>query len=488
MMRVRGEWRAGRSWHRRGAGPLLLVLCAVLLGVSVPAHAKVPAEEVIADRDITNAVEQRLLRDRAVPFHLIDVDTAAGVVTLSGKAYSLLARRRAARIARSLKGVRSVVNTIRVIPSSRKDAEIRKEIQEALLYDPTTESYEVQVAVKDGVATLTGKVQSHTEKMLAEEVSAGVRGVVGVANRIDVVYPRQRSDAEIVTDVRARLRHDLLVDDALVKVRAKRGQARLSGIVGSARERMRAQADAWVDGVRSVDVEDLRVQWWARDRMRRQKVARDDAAVRRALQLALRFHPRLLAARVHVDVADGVAVLSGVVGSLAARLAAAEVARNTVGVWSVRNHLKVRTANPPPAKEIARAVRRALRRSPLIQDRLLEVDVSQGTAYLRGAAHSRFEKRHAAHVASAAKGVTRVVNLIAVRDRWTPFTDRVVRRDVLDELYWSPVVDEKNVSVEVRGGVVTLRGKVGSLWESLAAARNAREGGAQRVRNLLEIE
>jgi len=54
----------------------------------------------------------------------------------------------------------------------------------------------VAVAVRDGVVTLAGFVDSYTEKWTAERVAGRVKGVKAIANDIEVRLPSsaERSD------------------------------------------------------------------------------------------------------------------------------------------------------------------------------------------------------------------------------------------------------------------------------------------------------
>jgi osmotically-inducible protein OsmY len=115
----------------------------------------------VTDITISDAIEDRLLQDDSIRAHLIDVATTDGIVNLGGAVDNLLAKERAGRIAQSLKGVREVVNTIRVIPPIlRSDTEIAKDVKAALKEDPAADVYEIDVLVKDHVVTLSGTVES----------------------------------------------------------------------------------------------------------------------------------------------------------------------------------------------------------------------------------------------------------------------------------------------------------------------------------------
>lgn len=69
-----------------------------------------------ADAGITHEVNRRLVRDPLVRAMDVEVITREGVVTLSGKVPTEAAVERASRVARSVPGVKSVRNRLRVEP------------------------------------------------------------------------------------------------------------------------------------------------------------------------------------------------------------------------------------------------------------------------------------------------------------------------------------------------------------------------------------
>lgn len=64
----------------------------------------------------------------------------------------------------------------------------------------------------------------------------------------------------------------------------------------------------------------------------------------------------------------------------------------------------------------------------------------------------------------------------------TKKSDSQIQQDVLQELRWDPRVDAAEVGVQVKDGVVTLTGEIGSLAKRLAA----REA-AHRVAGVLDV-
>jgi osmotically-inducible protein OsmY len=72
---------------------------------------------------------------------------------------------------------------------TQTDEQIQREVQAELEWDARIRSTEIGVAVKDGVVTLTGWVDSYAKKLAAERAAHRVRGVKAVANEIEVRLP-----------------------------------------------------------------------------------------------------------------------------------------------------------------------------------------------------------------------------------------------------------------------------------------------------------
>lgn len=69
----------------------------------------------VDDVGITTRIKAKMIEDPVVKARDIDVDTIAGVVTLTGKVQSAAERSRAQQIAESMQGVRSVRNLLEVV-------------------------------------------------------------------------------------------------------------------------------------------------------------------------------------------------------------------------------------------------------------------------------------------------------------------------------------------------------------------------------------
>ncbi|MFO7905483.1 MAG: BON domain-containing protein [Pirellulaceae bacterium] len=452
---------------------------------AVPAAAQ---KEPLKDSDITLAVETELIYAEAVPAHKIDVSTENGIVTLAGSVDSYYAKLEAENVARSVKGVLAVINNIVVQPVERTDAEIREDVVAALLADPVTETFEIDVSVDEGIVTLTGEVDSYTEKRVAEEVAERVRGVVDVENALNYDVVSGRTDADIQADVSYRLKSTASIDATLVTVNVDDGNVTLEGSVGSAAEKSEAETEAWlVPGVTSI-TNNLEVKWWLDGGRDAWGDGWTDADMQEAIENALVANPRLTSFDIVVAVENGVATLSGTVENLEAKRAAEEEAQDTLGVWRVKNYIRVRPSDARTDAAIANDVRDALRRDPYVDRYDIGVNVYNGKVFLTGEVDSWYMKDLAEENAAGVRGVTDIRNNLDVDYEATAKTDREIKEDIESQLFWSPFVDSDDVTVKVRSGVATLMGTVEDWDEMQAAKENARDGGATSVINKLDVE
>jgi hyperosmotically inducible periplasmic protein len=83
--------------------------------------------------------------------------------------------------------------TLFVTSCKPKDADVQAKIVEALKATPG-----FSVAVKDGVATLTGVVENDAAKAAAEAAIKGIKGVASVVNNVTVTPPIVFSADEVL--------------------------------------------------------------------------------------------------------------------------------------------------------------------------------------------------------------------------------------------------------------------------------------------------
>ncbi|HJR79115.1 MAG TPA: BON domain-containing protein [Anaerolineales bacterium] len=65
--------------------------------------------------------------------------------------------------------------------------DLQSNIQRALMNDPRTKDYGVEVLDSNGIITLRGTVPSQAARDTIEEIVKGIHGVISVNNELDVV-------------------------------------------------------------------------------------------------------------------------------------------------------------------------------------------------------------------------------------------------------------------------------------------------------------
>ena len=138
---------------------------------------------------LTEEIRAQLARDPRLPHpSQIAVSERAGAVTLRGTVRSPHQRHTAATVARSVSGVRTVDDEIRVDARDHwMDDELRGTALQALIADGRVPADRVDVAVASGWLTLTGTVARQSDSDAAFAVVSRLAGVGGITNRIEVV-------------------------------------------------------------------------------------------------------------------------------------------------------------------------------------------------------------------------------------------------------------------------------------------------------------
>lgn len=213
----------------------------------------------------------------------------------------------------------------------KSDDDVRNDVENELRWDPSLDTTDIVVTVRDGAVTLTGFVKSFNEKWEAEDVTKRVAGVLALTNKLDVRLPsiNQRPDPEIVRDAVTALLYEF-PDPGDIKVVVKDGLARLEGTVDSYQQRRHvARAVRRVRGIKGI----------ANTIVVRSPVAPDD--IRHRVAEALKRNALLDAASIVVEAKENEVVLEGTVRSWAERSEAEEAAWRAPGVLKVDNRITI---------------------------------------------------------------------------------------------------------------------------------------------------
>jgi hyperosmotically inducible protein len=98
----------------RKSETVLTVLAVMMLLAACQSTTGKTLGENIDDAGITTAVKAKLAAEKVSTLTRIDVDTNQGVVALNGTVKTVEDKVRAEQIARQVKGVRDVVNNLRI--------------------------------------------------------------------------------------------------------------------------------------------------------------------------------------------------------------------------------------------------------------------------------------------------------------------------------------------------------------------------------------
>jgi osmotically-inducible protein OsmY len=449
--------------------------------------------QTVSDQSITSILKEILDEDEGISIKNMAIQTHDGIVTLDGAVENILARDRAVAMSETLKGVRAVVNRLSV--KSKKDysdERILQNVNAALSSDPVTHPYSFMIEVHDGSVAVKGEVPSWQLRDLATQMVKGVKGVEEVHNHISIEPKLPASDEQIAEEIAQRLASDVWIDDTHLTVEVQDQEVVLKGKVRSAAEKTRAVSHAWSQGIQNVNDKELQVQWETRDPVKQHPDLLNipDQELEKAVKKAWLFDPRVPSFDPQVEVQDGVATLKGEVDNIRAKNAAEEDARNTVGIFDVRNYITIRSMATVDETEIAQKIREAIKRDPYAERFGVQVSVFDGTAYLAGTVETEYQKNRIERVASRFKGIADILNRIQVNpppNNTTKQEDRELAQDIQTRLFWNPFVDSHKISIFVEDGVVTLKGTVDTWVESIEAEHYAQQAGAREVRNNLQL-
>ena len=209
-----------------------------------------------SDTQIQKEVLRELAWDPRVEETEVGVSVDDGTVTLTGTVTSWAKRMAAQEAAHRVAGVLDVANDVQVkLPGGlvRSDTEIAQAVRQALEWDVLVPDTRIQSTVSSGWVTLTGTVDTVSEREDAERAVRNLTGVRGVVNRIAVEQPKvppERIRGAIEGALERRAEREARRID--VNVSAD-GEVTLTGRVHSWPEREAVVASArYLRGVRAV--------------------------------------------------------------------------------------------------------------------------------------------------------------------------------------------------------------------------------------------
>jgi len=214
----------------------------------------------------------------------------------------------------------------------KSDTQLQKDVIEELRWDPRVKDAEIAVAVKDGVVTLAGSVDSYAQKYAAERAVERVTGVRAIADELKVRAegPMERSDTDIAHAVVNALKWDIEVPDDRITAEVENGWVTLRGEVDWNYQKTAAErAVRYLTGVKGVS------------NLITVKPKVSATEVKEKIEAALKRHAELDAKRITVETHGNRVVLKGEVHSWMERSAAETAAWAAPGVADVEDRLVV---------------------------------------------------------------------------------------------------------------------------------------------------
>ncbi|MHB8840513.1 MAG: BON domain-containing protein [Candidatus Aquicultor sp.] len=213
------------------------------------------------------------------------------------------------------------------------DQQVLSDVEDALTWDVRINAANIDVSVTSGIVSLSGTVDTYTQKLDAMQIASRIKGVVDVKNNLVVKPSVMRSDIEIQDDIKAAFRRDVLVDETNIVVRVSNGIVVLSGAVGTMAEKNAAESDAWLTpGVTDV-INNIVVT---------PAVARMDQDIEEDVRASLARDTRIDMRNIDVASVDAVVYLRGRVDDFTQKWIASDIAWWTPGVRDVINELTVK--------------------------------------------------------------------------------------------------------------------------------------------------
>lgn len=219
--------------------------------------------------------------------------------------------------------------------------------------------FTIDVDVNNGVATLTGNVESDVERDLAEELAKGVDGVKEVRNELKVDadaktrtdsdgFMNSVRDANITAKVKSQLLWNSNTHGLKIDVDTKKSVVTLSGQVESNVESQLAEQIASntsdvvnVNNQLKVGKSTVSVGDKAEREAKETKAEVSDSWITTKVKSALAYNRNIEMDDIDVTTTNGVVMLKGTVENETSKREAKEITENIRGVKDVKSDLKV---------------------------------------------------------------------------------------------------------------------------------------------------
>ncbi len=208
-----------------------------------------------------------------------------------------------------------------------------------------------------------------------------------------------------------------------------------------------------------------------------------DSQLQQDVLAELQWEPAVHSAQIGVEAKDGVVTLAGEVSSFAEKWNAERAAQRVVGVQALAVALTVKLSElgQRTDADIARSAQNILSWTSSLPADAVKVLVEDGWLTLSGDLEWQYQRQAASDAVRHLPGIIGVSNQIAIKPQTSA---RLVKADIEAALKRRAASDGQSITVDVRGGDVTLSGTVHSWSERDLAKRSA--WGSSGVRTVVD--
>lgn len=190
------------------------------------------------DEELKHEVASELSWDTRTWDQKIDVSVTDGTVDLSGVVGSYGQKRAAEAAAHKVTGVLDVANELIVrTPRRYSDKQIAKAVRSALEWDALVPDDQITSTVSEGWVTLSGEVNSLSQRADAEWAVEKIAGVAGVVNKITVDRTPKTDPVRLRESIEAALERRATREADRLRIDVDNGEVSLYGRVHSWPER-----------------------------------------------------------------------------------------------------------------------------------------------------------------------------------------------------------------------------------------------------------
>jgi len=213
----------------------------------------------------------------------------------------------------------------------KTDSQLQKDVMDELKWQPFLKSSEIGVAVKSGIVTLSGIVDSYSKKLDAERATKKVASVKAIAEDIQIgVSPFRKSDSEIADAVYTTLKWHSTVPDDRVIITVDDSVVTLEGELEWDYQKVDARkAIQNLAGVRSIK------------NLITIKPRLEPFQLKQSIKAAFQRNAAIDASKISVSTVGSKVTLTGKVRSLAESEDAEEIVWAAPGVYFVDNRIEI---------------------------------------------------------------------------------------------------------------------------------------------------